>query len=220
MSSGFKNAFAALKQDLLAPEGPRISTMRNYRFAILPYPPEREFEVRRQARQLSDDLKVKHGWEVLDVDLHACLVARLRTRLREDERKSLVDSEHRFAAKDPLRPLDRLRGPLSRLLEGEQGLAGDVIRQIGEFAERHPDRQDNTLIWIRRLGALYPFVRTSSLLRHLDGKTFQMPVVLLYPGEHIPPTGLSFMKELEPDRDYRPRIYSMLTESRQGVAPC
>ncbi|MGI5845445.1 MAG: BREX protein BrxB domain-containing protein [Candidatus Xenobium sp.] len=216
---GLQNAFAALKQDLLAPEGPRISTMRNYRFAILPYPPEREFEVRRRARQLSDELK-KRKWEVLDVDLHACLVQRLRTRLREDERQKLIDSERRIAAKDPMRPLDRLRGPLSRLLEGEQGLAGDVIREIGEFAESHPDQQDRTLIWIRRLGALYPFVRTSSLLRHLDGKTFQIPVVLLYPGEHIPPTGLSFMRELDPDRDYRPRIYSILTEPRQGVAPC
>lgn len=210
---GLQGAFAALKQDLLAPEGPRISTMRNYRFAILPYPPEREFEVRRRARQLGEELKVKHGWEVLDVDLHACLLRRLRTRLREDEIHSLVGTERRLASKfqDPLRPLDKLRGPLSTLLEGEQGLAGDVIREIGEFADRYPHRQDTTLIWIRRLGALYPFVRTSSLLRHLDGKTRQIPVVLLYPGEHVPPTGLSFMKELEPDRDYRPRIYSALT---------
>ncbi len=205
---GLQNAFAALRQDLLAPEGPRISTMRNYRFAILPYPPEREFEVRRRARQLSEELKVKHGWEVLDVDLHACLFQRLLTQFEEMERQSLITSEQRLAAKGPLRPLDRLRGPLSRLLEGEQGLAGDVIRQIGDFAQRHPDRQDTTLIWIRRLGSLYPFVRTSSLLRHLDGKTFQIPVVLLYPGDHVSLTGLSFMKELEPDRDYRPRIYS------------
>lgn len=209
MSLALQNSFSALKKDLLAEEGPRISTMRNYRFAILPYPPDQEFKVRRLARQLSDELKAKHGWEVLDVDLHASLLQRLKTRLRPDEREKLAASEHRLAAKseDPLRPLERLQGPLGKLLEGEQGLAGDVIREIGDFADRYPDRQDNTLIWIRRLGALYPFVRTSSLLRHLDGKTRQIPVVLLYPGRHVPPTGLSFMEELEPDRDYRPRIY-------------
>jgi hypothetical protein len=30
---------------------------------------------------------------------------------------------------------------------------------------------------------------------------------LLYPGERRGPTGLSFMGELDPDTDYRPRIY-------------
>ena len=30
-------AVAALRHDLLADDGPQISTMRNYRFAILPY---------------------------------------------------------------------------------------------------------------------------------------------------------------------------------------
>lgn len=212
-SLGLQNAFAALERDLLAEEGPRISTMRNYRFAILPYPPEREFEVRRRARQLSEKLRTKHGWEVLDVDLHAVLMQRLRSRLRAEELDSLVVSEKRLAAKDPLRPLSRLQGPLSRLLEGEQGLAGDVVAEISAFADRYPDRQDTTLIWIRRLGALYPFVRTSSLLRHLDGKTRQIPVVLLYPGEQRGPTALSFMGELEADRDYRPRIYSSLAET-------
>ena len=34
-----------------------------------------------------------------------------------------------------------------------------------------------------------------------------MPVVLLYPGERRGPTGLSFMGRLDPDNDYRPRIY-------------
>lgn len=207
MSLALQNSFSALKRDLLAPEGPRISTMRNYRFAILPYPPDQEFKVRRLARQLSDELKAKHGWEVLDVDLHASLLQRLKTRIPEEQREKLVATERRLVAKDTLRPLEMLRGRFSRLLEGQEGLAGDVIRDIGEFADRYPDRQDTTLIWIRRLGALYPFVRTSSLLRHLDGKTRQIPVVLLYPGKHVPPTGLSFMEELEPDRDYRPRIY-------------
>lgn len=213
-SLGLQNAFAALRRDLLAEEGPRISTMRNYRFAILPHRPEREFEVRRLARKLGDELKAKHGWEVLDIDLHACLVQRLRTKLRAEELQSLIQSERRLAGKaqDALRPLSRLGGPLSRLLEGEQGLVSDVIREIGEFADRYPERQDKTLIWIRRLGSLYPFIRTSSLLRHLDGKTRQIPVVLLYPGEQKGPTALSFMGELEPDRDYRPRIYSSLNE--------
>jgi hypothetical protein len=45
------------------------------------------------------------------------------------------------------------------------------------------------------------------LLKHLDGKTRNVPVVLLYPGERRGDTGLSFMGKINPDSDYRPRIY-------------
>ena len=49
--------------------------------------------------------------------------------------------------------------------------------------------------------------RTSALLKHLDGRTRNVPVVLLYPGERRGDTGLSFMGIINPDSDYRPRIY-------------
>ena len=42
-------AFAALRNDLIAPNGPQISTMRNYRFAIVPYAPSEEFKLRPKA---------------------------------------------------------------------------------------------------------------------------------------------------------------------------
>jgi len=34
-----QETFAALRQDLIEEDGPRISTMRNYRFAIVQYEP-------------------------------------------------------------------------------------------------------------------------------------------------------------------------------------
>ena len=74
-------------------------------------------------------------------------------------------------------------------------------------AARHPELVDRTLALIGRAGAIYPFFRTSALLRHLDGRTRNVPVVLLYPGERRGATGLSFMGMLNPDNDYRPRIY-------------
>ena len=211
-TTGLQTAFAALKRDLMAPEGPRISTMRNYRFALLPYPPEHEFEVRRQVAALNSDLR-RAGWEVLDVSMQRLFLQRIRSRLGTAAIESLVSSEKRLASKDPLRPLARLQGPLTHLLEGPDGLAGDIIAAIETFVESHPDRTATTLVWISRLGALYPFVRTSSLLKHLDGRTRQLPVVLLYPGRQTGMTALSFMDELEPDRDYRPRIYSAWSEN-------
>ena len=64
-----------------------------------------------------------------------------------------------------------------------------------------------TVAIIGRTGALYPFFRSSALLRHLDGQTRNVPVVVMYPGEKRGTTGLSFMGRLNPDNDYRPRIY-------------
>ncbi|MCC6559681.1 MAG: DUF1788 domain-containing protein, partial [Polyangiaceae bacterium] len=87
------------------------------------------------------------------------------------------------------------------------GLAADVARVVGDFADRHPEHVDRALVLIGRAGALYPFFRTSALLKHIDGRTRNLPVVLLYPGKRRDVTALSFMGELEPDRDYRPRIY-------------
>ena len=107
----------------------------------------------------------------------------------------------------PERGLNYLKNKLTPLIEGPDGIAADCSRVICEYADQHPDRVDRTLALIGRAGAIYPFFRTSALLRHLDGRTRNVPVVLLYPGERRGPTGLSFMGILNPDNDYRPRIY-------------
>mgnify|MGYP003378451841 CR=1 FL=1 len=96
----------------------------------------------------------------------------------------------------------------ARLIEGEDGIAADIIKLISDFDEKHPDQTERTVIWIKRLGSLYPFSRSSNLLKVLDGKTRQLPVILLYPGTRPDKTALSFMGVQTPDRDYRPRIYS------------
>lgn len=200
-------AFEALKRDLLAEEGPRISTMRNYRFAILPYPPESEFEVRRRVRQLSDDLKSR-GWDVLDISMHRLFMNRLKS-LGEEGLQRLIETEKRQFQRSPERALNRVKDQVGLLIGGEDGMAADLARIIDEFSERQPHDTEKTLIWIKRLGALYPFYRTSTLLKHLDGKTRQIPVVLLYPGEQRDRTALSFMGEIPAVSDYRPRIYSL-----------
>jgi len=197
--------FAALRADLLADGGPRISTMRNYRFAILPYAPREEFPVRRHVRRLSDELR-QQGWNVLSLSLGALLIERLAA---EDPRvlERFIESEKRLCARDPMRALANLESRVGRYVEGPDGIARDVIARIDAFADANPDATDRTLIWLGRAGALYPFFRSSALLKHLDGRTRNLPVVLLYPGERRDQTALSFMNELVPDRDYRPRIY-------------
>lgn len=205
-SSSLESAIQALRNDLLDRGSPKISTMRNYRFAILQYDPRDEFELRDRIRWLTDDLK-SQGWNVLPISLHDLFLTRLK---KEDPRvlDSIIRTEHRLYDKDPDRALNHLKDKVSIYVEGFDGIAKDVITSIDEFVNKHPENKDRTLIFLGRTGALYPFFRSSALLKHIDGKTQNLPVVLLYPGNRKDLNALSFMGELPADRDYRPRIYS------------
>lgn len=200
------SAIDAVRKDLLADGGPRISTIRNYQFAILPYDPKEEFKLRSLVRNLSDELRGE-GWNVLSISLQRLLLDRLRN-LESRVLDSIIRTEHRLHGKDPERGLNHLKDKISLFVEGPDGIAKDLITLIDAFADEHPDEANRTVIFLGRVGALYPFFRSSALLKHLDGKTRNLPVVLLYPGEREDMTALSFMGELTADRDYRPRIYS------------
>lgn len=203
-STPHHEAFEALRRDLIHEDGPRISTMRNYRFAIVQYDPQKEFEVRGLVQQLSSDL-VANGWVVLSLDLQRLFMERIRAQ-GDEWVDRVVAMEQRLAAASLERGLGYVRSKLEPLIEGADGIAADCSREILKHAENHPDKADRTLVLIGRAGAVFPFFRSSALLRHLDGRTANLPVVLLYPGERRG-SGLSFMGELPPDNDYRPRIY-------------
>jgi hypothetical protein len=205
-SASLTRAIDALHADLLNEGGPTISTMRNYRFAILQYEPKEEFLLRERIRWLTDELKGR-GWSICSISLHQLLLDRLKQQ-DPKVRDSWIRMEQRLYTKDPDRALSHLKDKIAQYVEGPNGIVQDVISIIGGFAERVQDQEDRVLILLGRAGALYPFLRSSAMLKHLDGKTFNLPVVLLYPGERKELSALSFMGELQPDRDYRPRIYS------------
>ena len=198
-------AFTALRNDLIHEDGPRISTMRNYRYAIVPYEPTDEFRLRHHVQETVGALSAS-GWVVLPLSLQKLLIRRIKG-LGPDIVQRLVAAERAAAAVAPERGLNYLRQKLGQELDGPDGIAADVSREITAFADQHPDKAERTLVFIGRAGALYPFFRVSALLKHLDGRTRNVPVVLLYPGDRRGEAGLSFMGELAPDRDYRPRIY-------------
>lgn len=203
--SSLSRAIDGLHADLLDEGGPKISTMRNYRFAILQYEPKEEFLLRERIRWLTDELNGR-GWSICSISLHQLLLDRLKQQ-DPQVRDSWIKMERRLYGKDEDRALNYLKDKIAQYVEGPDGIVKDVIRLISEFADQVEDHDDRVLVLLGRTGALYPFLRSSAMLKHLDGKTFNLPVVLLYPGE-IEDRALRFMGELHPDRDYRPRIYS------------
>lgn len=200
-----QEAIAALEKDLVGGDGPQISTMRNYRFAILRYNPKQEFKLQGEIQKLSQKL-IANGWVVFSINLHQILMDRIRAQGDETVAK-LIEREKSVTSRSSERGLNFLMDKVGPMIEGPDGIAGDCANQIKEFAQQYPDKADRTLVLIGRAGALFPFFRSSALLKHLDGNTNNVPVVLLYPGERRGQTGLSFMGELTPDNDYRPRIY-------------
>lgn len=204
--SELERAVEALRKDLLREDGPQISTTRNYNFAILPYDPEHEFALRRAIHQLSETLR-DAGWNTGTIPLHALLLDRLSGE-GEDFVSAMIAREKRLAdSADPWRGLRSLKERVVTLLEGPDGLAKDVIREVERILSERSENPNRTVIFLGRAGALYPFFRTSALLKHVAGHTRNVPVVLLYPGTLVGETGLSFMGVLPADRDYRPRIY-------------
>ncbi len=203
--ASLESGVTALRTDLLSPGGPRISTMRNYRFALLQYAPDKEYDARRLVRRLVDELRVAE-WQVLEVSLQKLLLDRVRAT-GDTAVAALVERERALHAKAPERALAYVREKIASHIEGPEGIAADVIRLVDRFAEKDVADPDRALVLVGRAGALYPFFRSSALLKHLDGRTHGLSVVLLYPGTRKDVTALSFMGRLAPDRDYRPRIY-------------
>ena len=200
--SKLQQAISDLRADLIRDGGPQISTMRNYRFAILQYEPQEEFALRAEVRKLGTSL-ISNGWVVLTIDLQKLMLDRIR-RAGEQFASKLITMEKRL---DRNRGLAMLSEKISHLIDGPDGIASECSRIIQQHAQENPDQVDRTVALVARAGALYPFYRSSALLRHLDGKTSNVPVVLFYPGTRQGQTGLSFMGILDPDNDYRPRIY-------------
>ena len=79
MSKKLQEAFDALESDLIDDNGPRISTMRNYRFAIVPYDPDEEFALRGKVQTLTSKL-IANSWVVLSISLQQLVLDRVRAQ--------------------------------------------------------------------------------------------------------------------------------------------
>ena len=112
-----------------------------------------------------------------------------------------------MAGIEPERGLNYLKSKLSPLVEGPDGIAADCSRLICDYVDKNPDTVDRTVALIGRAGALIPssgrppcFVTSTAARR-----TSRWCCFIRANAEA--PTGLSFMGMLNPDNDYRPRIY-------------
>jgi bacteriophage exclusion system BrxB-like protein len=179
-------------EPLLAQEDPRqaISAYHDMPYAIFRYPPEVEFELRRELALLRTRLE-QAGKRVTTISLAELLWTAIEA---ESSVGDLVEAERRIGLEQAIDTVHEILSQYKRL--------DDIV------VERMPTVPDprRDVVLIVRAGALFPMYRTSSLLEQLKGRV-EVPSVLFFPGELDGAAGLRFMGVLDAEHNYRPMIF-------------
>ena len=169
---------------------PAISAYHDMPFAIFHYPAEDEFALRGGVSLMKTRLEQK-GKRITTVSLAERLQAALAEEFPLDQR---VEAERSVGIEKTIETVHEILSqyrPLDELVAAAVPGLSDPTRE---------------LCFIVRVGALFPFYRTFSLLEQLKGK-IAVPTVLFYPGELDGPAGLRFMGILDAEHNYRPKIF-------------
>jgi len=155
---------------------PSISAYHDMPFAIFHYPPEDEFALRKEVTLLRTRLE-QSGKRVTVISLAECMHAAL---VAEDfANEELADAERAVG-------LGATIETIHQILTDYQPLEDLVASRVPADADPLLDT-----VFLMRVGALFPFYRTSSLLEHLRGRV-HVPTVLFYPGVLDGAAGLRF----------------------------
>ena len=160
-------------------------------YAVFHYPPEAEFELRKEVGLLQTRLE-HAGKRITTISLAECL----KTSLGAEQMTTAA-----LASVEESSGLDQTTATLHSVLEEYQPLTEIVAHQLP-----HPGDPLRAPFFVLSAGALFPFYRTSALLEQLMGRT-SSPGVLFCPGTFDGVTGLSFMGIHTHEPNYRPKIF-------------
>ena len=174
----------------LADPRERISAYHDMPYALFRYEPEDEFELRKQITLLETRLTQK-GKRIGRISLAECL---------DEAMRSQRPLEDWFAA-------EREQGT-NTIVETVHAVLSEYAPLVDLVTVRMPDDPDplRDIVFILRVGALFPVYRTFSLLEQLKGRVI-VPTVLFYPGDLDGAAGLRFMGVLAAEHNYRPKIF-------------
>jgi len=160
---------------------------------IFLYDPAAEFGLRQELSLLQTRLEQK-GKRIIRVSLMECMTEALESAGVSPE--ALVENEVMLGHNGHQTVAQTIHQVLSEYTPLDQL----VLSKVPDNADPHRD-----ILWITRAGALYPCYRTSTLVEHFQAK-LEIPGVLFYPGEIIPPAGLSFMGVHDAEHNYRAKL--------------
>jgi hypothetical protein len=179
-----------------ADSGAGLSTYTDMPFGIFLYPPEDEWELRAELRDLVIRLE-NAGKTVQRLSLAALLEQAIKAA-----GLSLEEIAEAEASLGPELVRDTLRDVLSGKAAGAVPL-DELVAQAVDSSKP----TSSHLVFLERVGALFDLHRPSALLENLRNRVLH-PVVLFYPGQRDGPAGLRFMDEADADHNYRPKLFA------------
>jgi hypothetical protein len=193
-----------LKQDLEPVlKGPNISaeisTTQGVPFALFVYWPTAEQEARKEINMLAR--RVQHGTtrRVHQLSM-AEMVHKAICAASPPNGQEIFDAERELADMPVERRLEDLQGQMEAILSTVSPLPSMILDWAADLSP------DQDILFLTRVGALYPAYRASALLDHLM-ENLQTPTILFYPGSKAGTNMLAFMNSLEAKHSYRHKIF-------------
>jgi hypothetical protein len=199
--AGMKEWQRCLQQQLepvlsAADSGAGLSTYTDMPFGIFLYPPEDEWELRAELRDLTIRLE-NAGKTVQRLSLAALL---------EQAIKAAGLSLEEIAEAEASLGQEMVRDTLRDVLSGKAAGAVPLDELVAQAVDTSKPTSSH-LVFLERVGALFDLHRPSALLENLRNRVLH-PVVLFYPGQRDGPAGLRFMDEADADHNYRPKLFA------------
>ena len=176
-----------------------ISTYQGVPFALFAYPPTAERDLRREVRMLAIRVEHETSRKVKTISLADLLWDAIRTAYPPDG-QPLFEAERSMAHEDPERRLEELQETIRAVVSEVCPLPKLIADQVAGLD------QAESIVFLTRVGALYPAYRASALLENLMGEV-RTPTVLFYPGTRTGSNTLRFMDSLEALHGYRHKIF-------------
>ena len=195
-----KRLHERLEPLLMSPDlAKEISTYQGVPFGLFAYPPTAERELRREVQMLATRVENSTVRKVLTIAMVDLLWEAIRTAYPPDG-KALFEAERSMAVDDPERRLETLQETIRAIVSDLCPLPEMISARVAGL-----DPQQN-MVFLTRVGALYPAYRASALLENLMG-VVRVPTILFYPGTRTGTNTLRFMDSLEALHGYRHKIF-------------
>ena len=186
-----------LEPVLTAPDsGVGLSTYTDMPFGIFLYPPEDEWQLRAELRDL-----------VVRLENAGKTVQRLSMAvLLEQAIEAAGLSMEEIAQGEADLGIAMVRDTLRDLLSGKAAGSVPLDALVAQAVDSSRPTSSH-IVFLERVAVLFDLHRPSALLENLHHKVSH-PVVLFYPGQRDGPAGLRFMDELDADHNYRPKLFA------------
>ncbi len=167
---------------------------------IYTYPPEKEYEIRKQIDLLIEKLKrPNHYLDCLVINIYHELINYLKEESFAGE--SIFDSIMKKEKEDPEEALSWIRDEINY---------GDFYKKFEEKIKDHFKDNHNKRVFLilYGFGSVFPYLRTSEFLKNTERLIKEFKIILFYPGEYKD-SKYHLFSHLDNDNMYRANLLNL-----------